>query len=321
MIFFAPASSAMSISSPVPMVDAAIASLFAAPPTNVSPDARAISITAVPRCSRHSALHRIAERAGDRRRSVGPPSASSVPSPPSATGSSTQSWPSSQHADPTAAATWAPVAVPLNLSTAATTRTGRSLGFDAMGIANDIASLDATAQAELVRNGSASADELVEAAIEAAQRVNPQINAIIHPRYQAAAGEAPVSQRAVCRGADGGQRPRLHDEGRAVSPGFAGLEVGRLSARRSIPRCTAGSAKQASSPSVEPTLRRWAARSRPSRWPTARRAIRGTSTHSTGGSSGGSAAAVGSGHRRRRSRERRRRLDSACRRRSADWWA
>jgi amidase len=59
-----------------------------------------------------------------------------------------------------------------------------------MGIANDIASLDATAQAELVRNGSASATELVEAAIEAAQHVNPQINGIIHPRYEAALAEA-----------------------------------------------------------------------------------------------------------------------------------
>jgi amidase len=59
-----------------------------------------------------------------------------------------------------------------------------------MGIANDIASLDATAQAELVRNGSVSATELVEAAIEGAQRVNPSINAIIHPRYEAAIAEA-----------------------------------------------------------------------------------------------------------------------------------
>ena len=123
MIFLAPASSAMSISSPVPMVDAAIASFFAAPPTSVSPEARAISMTAVPRFSRHSA------RTGSPNGPVtvdvrlAPPRASSVPSPPSATGSSTQSWPSSQHAEPIAAATCAPVAVPLNLSTAASTRT------------------------------------------------------------------------------------------------------------------------------------------------------------------------------------------------------
>ena len=59
-----------------------------------------------------------------------------------------------------------------------------------MGTANDLASLDATAQAELVRSGQASAAELVEAAIGAAQRLNPQINAIIHPRYEAATAEA-----------------------------------------------------------------------------------------------------------------------------------
>ena len=59
-----------------------------------------------------------------------------------------------------------------------------------MGTATDLASLDATAQAELIRSGQASAAELVEAAIEAAQRLNPQINAIIHPRYEAATAEA-----------------------------------------------------------------------------------------------------------------------------------
>ncbi|MEY2552859.1 MAG: amidase [Ilumatobacteraceae bacterium] len=59
-----------------------------------------------------------------------------------------------------------------------------------MGIANDLASLDATAQAEMVRRGQASATEMVDAAIAAAERVNPQINAIIHPRYEAAAAEA-----------------------------------------------------------------------------------------------------------------------------------
>ncbi|MDP9463691.1 MAG: amidase [Actinomycetota bacterium] len=59
-----------------------------------------------------------------------------------------------------------------------------------MGIANDLATLDATAQADLVRSGEASASELVGAAIEAAERVNPQINAIIHPRYEAAAAAA-----------------------------------------------------------------------------------------------------------------------------------
>ena len=59
-----------------------------------------------------------------------------------------------------------------------------------MGIANELAALDATAQAELVRSGQLSAVELVEAAIEAAQHINPLINGIIHPRYDAAVTEA-----------------------------------------------------------------------------------------------------------------------------------
>ena len=41
--------------------------------------------------------------------------------------------------------------------------------------------------------GRPRAAELVEAAIEAAQRVNPQINAIIHPRYDSARAEAAAS--------------------------------------------------------------------------------------------------------------------------------
>ena len=98
-----------------------------------------------------------------------------------------------------------------------------------MGIANDIASLDATAQAELVRNGSVSADELVEAAIEAAQAREPA-DQRDHPPAISRQPQTrqPQPSRAVRRRADGGQRPRLHDEGRAVSPRVAGPEVGRL---------------------------------------------------------------------------------------------
>jgi amidase len=54
-----------------------------------------------------------------------------------------------------------------------------------------LALLDATAQAELVRNGEVAAHELVEAAIRAAEHVNPTINAIIHHRFDAARTEAP----------------------------------------------------------------------------------------------------------------------------------
>lgn len=60
----------------------------------------------------------------------------------------------------------------------------------------DITSLDATAQADLVRTGEASPVELVDAAVARIEKLNPQLNAVIHPffdraRDRAAAGELP----------------------------------------------------------------------------------------------------------------------------------
>lgn len=48
----------------------------------------------------------------------------------------------------------------------------------------DIAKLDATAQAELVRTGEVTAKELALTAIERAEALNPEANAIIHPLYE-----------------------------------------------------------------------------------------------------------------------------------------
>jgi amidase len=50
--------------------------------------------------------------------------------------------------------------------------------------------LDATAQAELVRRGEVSPEELVEAAIERIEELNPQLNAVIHPLFDRARSEA-----------------------------------------------------------------------------------------------------------------------------------
>ncbi|HEY5172371.1 MAG TPA: amidase family protein [Acidimicrobiia bacterium] len=50
--------------------------------------------------------------------------------------------------------------------------------------------LDATAQAELVRSGQASALELVEEAIARVEKMNPELNAVIHPRFDHARDEA-----------------------------------------------------------------------------------------------------------------------------------
>jgi amidase len=55
---------------------------------------------------------------------------------------------------------------------------------------DDLAFLDATAQAELVRGGEVAPLELVEAAIERIERVDPDLNAVIHRRFDAARAEA-----------------------------------------------------------------------------------------------------------------------------------
>jgi amidase len=51
---------------------------------------------------------------------------------------------------------------------------------------NDIALLDATAQAELVRTKQVKPIELLDAAIERIERLNPQINAVVTPMYDEA---------------------------------------------------------------------------------------------------------------------------------------
>jgi amidase len=55
---------------------------------------------------------------------------------------------------------------------------------------DDVAWLDATAQAELVRTGQVSAAELVESAITRTEKLNPQLNAVIHERFDKARAEA-----------------------------------------------------------------------------------------------------------------------------------
>jgi amidase len=54
----------------------------------------------------------------------------------------------------------------------------------------DLTWLDATAQADLVRQGDVSPKELVEAAIERIERVNPQLDAVIRTRYDEARTDA-----------------------------------------------------------------------------------------------------------------------------------
>jgi amidase len=55
---------------------------------------------------------------------------------------------------------------------------------------DDFSRLDATAQAELVRRREVTPIELVDAAIARIERLNPQLNAVIHPRFEEARAEA-----------------------------------------------------------------------------------------------------------------------------------
>jgi amidase len=55
---------------------------------------------------------------------------------------------------------------------------------------DDLAILDATAQAELVRKGDISPVELVDATITRIEKLNPDLNAVIHTRFERARDEA-----------------------------------------------------------------------------------------------------------------------------------
>ena len=57
-------------------------------------------------------------------------------------------------------------------------------------MSDELALLDATAQAELVRTGQVSAAELVTAAIERIEALNPVLNAVVTPVFDRAAEAA-----------------------------------------------------------------------------------------------------------------------------------
>src|SRR3954463_13756104 len=56
-------------------------------------------------------------------------------------------------------------------------------------MSDDIASIDATDHANLVRAGTVSAAEVVDAAIARIEKVNPELNAVIHPLFEDARKE------------------------------------------------------------------------------------------------------------------------------------
>ena len=161
---------------------------------------------------------------------------------------------------------------------------------------DDLAQLDAVSQAALVRAGELTAFELVDAAIERIQRVNPQINAIITPLYEKARAEAASPDLPV--GAFRGVPIALKDiQPSAGDPMHAGMRLLRdlgwtaghdayvvtklraagfvIVGRTNLPELEAGLSTEPEA--YGPTRNPW------------------NPEHSTGGSSGGSAAAVASG--------------------------
>lgn len=63
---------------------------------------------------------------------------------------------------------------------------GEAHGYDAAMNNAQLLALDALAQADLVRRGEVSAQELTLAAIERIEQLNPRLNAVIHPRFEQA---------------------------------------------------------------------------------------------------------------------------------------
>lgn len=64
----------------------------------------------------------------------------------------------------------------------------------------DLAALDATAQADLVRSGEVTPAELVQAAVDRARAVDGELNSIIHPRFEEAVAEADGAPAGPFRG-------------------------------------------------------------------------------------------------------------------------
>jgi amidase len=62
------------------------------------------------------------------------------------------------------------------------------------GLAAQLAPLDATGQAETVRSGEVTPEELVAAAIERVQDLNPTLNAIVKPMFERAQAQAATAE-------------------------------------------------------------------------------------------------------------------------------
>jgi amidase len=69
-----------------------------------------------------------------------------------------------------------------------------------MALSDELAFLDATSQAELIRRKELTASELLEAVIGRIEDINPQINALVTPMFDEARASAMTEQDAVFAG-------------------------------------------------------------------------------------------------------------------------
>jgi len=162
----------------------------------------------------------------------------------------------------------------------------------------ELAWMDATAQANLVATGKATARELVDAAIERVERINPQLNCVIYPRFDKARAEAATRQEHP-PGVFHGVPFLLKDlsemvAGEPISWGWKAFKDARVTARSSSNVAAKFHAAGLIAigqttvpewgPSIATETRAWGATRNP--WNLER---------GVGGSSGGAGAAVGSG--------------------------
>jgi len=156
--------------------------------------------------------------------------------------------------------------------------------------------MDATEQAQAVRSGQTSPSELVEAAIERIERVNPDLNAVIHERFDAARKEAAAGK---VSGPFAGVPILLKDLGAAQAgePLHLGLGALKEAGFRAATDSFIAAKLQAAGciilgrtncPEFGTTITTEPVSYGPTRNPW-------NTQHTTGGSSGGSAAAVASG--------------------------
>ncbi|HEU5034256.1 MAG TPA: amidase [Mycobacteriales bacterium] len=170
----------------------------------------------------------------------------------------------------------------------------------------DLAWLDATAQADLVRRGDVTPLELVEAAIARIEALNPQLDAVIRTRFDLARAEAATAGDDKAGGASDGSPSRApfrgvpilfkdldcHVAGEPTAHGIGALhDVPRPADSHLAEQFRAAGFIELGRTNV-PELGTTVT-TEPKSFPPARNPW--DPQHSTGGSSGGSAAAVASG--------------------------